>query len=219
MSQILYNIDTENICDGELERYRISGWAAGINGKAAKIRVINENGQTIPFECEYVERPDVLKQVKKLSNGELAVGFELRIPDWMNVLNKNEKFIVVANDGENDKNIYYKKTEELRKSMDEQSMQLNIDAYSKNEKEIQIRGWVFDRQADVILEFFDASGKKLSAEVRWSRRIDVENLFALQHQPLTGFVAGIPISETNGGEITVKASAGSVKNAGTRINQ
>lgn len=207
MSQILYNIDTENICDGELERYRISGWAAGINGKAAKIRVVNENGQIIPFECVYVERPDVVKQVKKLSNGEVAVGFELCISDWMDVLRNNEKLIVIANDGENDKNIYYKKTEELRKSMDVQSMQLNIDAYSKNEKEIQIRGWVFDRQAEVRLEFFDASGKKLSAEVRWSRRLDVENLFALQHQPLTGFVAIIPVSETNGGEITVKASA------------
>ena len=128
MPQIIYSIDRENIFNGGMEQYQITSWAAGINGKAAELKVINENGKELASECEGIERPDVLKKVKKLSNGAVEIGFDLLIPDWMNVLKNNEKIIVVASDGEHEKNIYYQKTEELLKSMDEQSMQLNIDA-------------------------------------------------------------------------------------------
>lgn len=209
MPQIIYSIDRENIFNGEMEQYQITGWAAGINGKAAELKVINENGKELPSKCKRIERPDVLKKVKKLSNGAVEIGFDLFIPDWMKVLENNEKIIVVASNGEHEKNIYCQKTEELLKSMDEQSMQLNIDAYSKNDKEIQIRGWVFDRQNKVELEFTDASNhKKLAVDIKWSRRLDVENLVALQNQPLTGFAVTIPVSEVNGAEIMVTAVAG-----------
>lgn len=202
MSTMRWCIDEADISRSGKDRFEIRGWIWSKKSQNVTCKVIDSNGQEIPYKISWIKRTDVQKYLK-LDNSDLKLGFIIYIDHISKLWDKKGQIEVEFSDIAETAKVFQRDWMEIKQRYIKNLIKFHVDSACIIENYVVIKGWAFYKKEVCPIFVQDSKGDDVEFTCEREVRPDVNDVFSVDQELESGFTIRFSKKYLEKGNVTV----------------